>query len=181
MSSKLKRVFPNSIGNIYHKADGVKIVKATSEHAGYLQHRLRPTDIRECMISGASPWAALHMPLADPNGKTWTILINDEPACMYGISGISDEDDLYSAVIWLLGSDLIDKEWRKFLRVTRQIVDHLQDQYDILENVVPIDHKKTIKWLSWLGFMFAHKPTVINGFSCVRFVRCNHAIEVRFE
>jgi hypothetical protein len=181
MSKRLKRDFPKSTGSAFHKDGDVEIVKATSEHAAYLQHRLRPTDIRECMIAGASPWAALHTPLRDKESKTWTILFNGEPACMYGVSGISQDEDLNSAVIWLLGSNLVEKESRKFLRVTRQIVEYLQDRYDLLENVVPIDHNRTIKWLDWLGFYFSDQSTVINGFPCVRFVRCDPTIEVRFE
>ena len=181
MLKRSKRVFPKSTGSAFHKDGDVEIVRATSEHAAYLQHRLRPTDIRECMIAGASPWAALHTPLTDKHGKTWTILFNGEPACMYGVSTVSEEDDLSSAIIWLLGSDLVEKESRKFLKVTRQIVDYLQDRYDLLENVVPIDHTRTLKWLDWLGFYFSDQTTTINGFSCVRFVRCNPAIEVRFE
>jgi len=169
---KSRKAFPNSIGNVFHKEEGVEIVKATSEHAAYLQHRLRPTDMRECMIAGASPWAALHKPLTDKTGKTWTILFDGEPACMYGVSMLSPENEFNMANIWLLGSDLVEKHSRKFIRTTKQIVEHLQEQYMFLENVVPIDHDRTIRWLDRLGFQFAEETTVINGFACVRFVRC---------
>lgn len=181
MLKKSKKAFPNYIDNSYHKEGDVEIVKATSEHASYLQHRLRPTDIRECMIVGASPWAALHMPLSDKRGETWTIKIKDEPVCMYGVSGISDEDGFNSAIIWLLGSKSIEKEYRSFLRITKQIVNHLQTRFDLLENLVPADHTRTIRWLDWLGFLFAQETTIVNGFACIRFVRCNPEIEVRFE
>jgi len=38
------------------------IVKAKPIHAETLQHQLRPTDARECMIAGVTPWRALMSP-----------------------------------------------------------------------------------------------------------------------
>tara|TARA_E500000305_G_C3976147_1_gene214439 strand:+ start:261 stop:800 length:540 start_codon:yes stop_codon:yes gene_type:complete len=171
MLEKSKRDSINYINKI--EFTDARVVDATIEHAGYLQHHLRPTDIRECMIVGASPWIALHEPLRDPNGQTWTIIINNQPCAMFGVSDICFDEEYRSAAIWLLGSNLCEEEPLKFCRVTKRIIDMLLIDYDILENLVPIDHTKTIKWLNWLGFEFAKKPTTINGFQCVRFVRCN--------
>ena len=39
--------------------DGFSIAKATSEHANILQHNLRDSDVRECIIHGASPFRCL--------------------------------------------------------------------------------------------------------------------------
>jgi hypothetical protein len=63
MSSKSKRVFPNSTVNAFHVDGDVSIVEATYEHAEYLQDHLRSPDVRECMIHGATPWRALRYPI----------------------------------------------------------------------------------------------------------------------
>ena len=60
-------------------------------------------------------------------------------------------------------------------------MDSLFLDYDILENLVPVDHERTIKWLTWFGFSFAKKLTIINGYQCVRFVRCNSRLDVAWS
>jgi len=100
---------------------------------------------------------------------------------MFGVVPISSEDGFKTGSIWLLGTDLIDKHPRKFLPLTRKMLDYIAQDWDVLENVVPIDHHKTLNWLNWLDFMFGEDVVKINGFACVRFVRCAPHIEVTFE
>ena len=92
-----------------------------------------------------------------------------------------ETDDFAGATIWMLGSDVIDGNIRPFLRNSKLMCDWIAERYDLIENVVPIDHNKTLKWLDWLGFAFGEEATIVNGYSCVRFVRCDEAIEVRFQ
>lgn len=174
-------VFPNSTADAFHVEDDVKIVNATSDHAGYLQHHLRPYDLRECVIHGSTAWRALHLPLKMKNAKTWTVLYKDEPVCMYGVVPILIDESVRSATVWMLGGHQLDSVPIKFMKVASQVVEYLQQQYDILENVVPIDHVKTITWLDHLGFIFAEEPTIVNGFQCLRFVRCEKSIQVTFQ
>lgn len=179
MLEKSTKVSHNYIADC--PVEGVQIVKATVEHAGYLQHRLRPSDARECLIAGVSTWKALHEPLRDKYGNTWTILINGEPCAMFGTSDMTDREDLLCGCIWLLGSHLCEEKPVAFCKATKYIMDSLLLDYDILENLVPVDHERTIKWLTWLGFSFAKKLTIINGFQCVRFVRCNSRLDVAWS
>ena len=181
MSNKSKRVFPNSTVNAFHEDGDVKIVESTLEHAAYLQHHLRPSDVRECLIHGATPWRALHAPLASKKAITWTGMYKDTPACMFGVVPYQMTDDYVAGTVWLLGTEVLETEYRKFLRVSKNMSDWLLEHYDFLENVVPIDHEHTIKWLDWMGFAFGEEPVVINGYLCTRFVRCIDTIEVRFE
>ena len=179
MSEKCLKVSHNFISDCPIK--GVQIVDATVEHAGYLQHRLRPSDARECLIAGVSVWKALHEPLRDKHGKTWAIIIDGEPCAMFGTSDMTSREDLLCGCIWLLGSHACEEKPVTFCKATKFIMDALLLDYDILENVVPIDHDRTIKWLTWLGFTFAKKPTMVNGFQCVRFVRCNNRLDVAWS
>lgn len=181
MSKESKRVFPNSTANVFHEDGDVKIVAATSEHAAFLQHRLRDSDVRECLIHGSTPWRALHAPLRNPENLTWTGLYKDEPVCMFGVSPIVMHEEIAGGNIWMLGTHTIEEIPMTFLKMAKNIVEYIMTIYDYVENVVPIDHIETLKWLDWLGFSFAEEATVVNGYSCVRFVRCIETIEVRFQ
>jgi hypothetical protein len=174
-------VFPKSTVDTFHTEGDVKIVKANSEHAGYLQHHLRPYDLRECVIHGSTAWRALHQPLRLKGAHTWTVLYKDSPVCMFGVVPIVIDESVSSATVWMLGATQLDEVPVRFVKVAQQVVDWLQTQYDLLENVVPVDHTKTIAWLDHLGFMFAEEPTIVNGFQCLRFVRCEKSIEVTFQ
>ena len=181
MSSKSKRVFPNSTVNAFHIDGDVSIVEATYEHAEYLQNHLRSPDVRECMIHGATPWRALRYPIMKKDAVTYTALHKGVPACMFGVVPIYDDLDLKTGSIWLLGTDEIDKYPRKFLRASKPMLEYFMDRWDVVENVVPMDHKNTIEWLAWLGFLFSDEETLVNGFSCIRFVRCARHVEVSFD
>lgn len=171
----------NSTDKVIYKEGDVTIVESTAEHAGYLQHHLRPSDIRECMIHGATPWRALHLPLRHKTAETYTGFYKDEPACMVGVYPYDQEHEFKMGSIWLLGTYVLDENPRQFLRASKFMADMFLEKYDMLENVVPLEHSKTIRWLHWLGFEFGTKPIEINGFEVIRFVRCDTAIEVRFE
>ena len=53
----------------------INVKPATATHAGKLQHLLRLTDLRECMIQGSTPWRALHLPLTIDDAETFTALV----------------------------------------------------------------------------------------------------------
>lgn len=158
----------------------VQILQSVAEHAGYLQHHLRQSDVRECMIMGATPWRALHLPLGIKGAETYTVLGDCIPIAMFGVVPQHNDTEC-SASIWMLGSYGLEDHVRTWLRLTSSVFDYFQQSYDLLENVVPIDHRKTIKWLTLSGCAFAQTSTVINGYECVRFVRCVDWLSVSFE
>ena len=162
--------------------DKLTIIPATEFHAGELQHKLRLTDLRECMIGGSTPWRALHLPLSIKKAETFSVLSpSDETICMFGTVPVSNKDGIKTGSIWLLGSYELDKYSKTWLRLTESVFDYFQNTYDVLENVVPVDHKKTIRWLKYAKCMFAQQETLINGFPCVRFVRCAPHLIMSFQ
>lgn len=148
--------------------DGFSIAKATSEHANILQHNLRDSDVRECIIHGASPFRALMSSIRE-KGENYTCIINGQPICMFGVNSIMDN---MIGRIWLLGSYEIEKRGRKFIRWSESVVNYYQNKYYQLENVVPADHSHTIEWLQFLGFELITPPIKLNSFKVFRFVRC---------
>ena len=71
----------------------INVKRATATHAGKLQHFLRLTDVRECMIHGATPWRALHHPLTVEGAETYTALVDKTPICMGGTMPLVEKMD----------------------------------------------------------------------------------------
>ena len=80
--------------------DGYSIVKADSDHVHYLQNNLRDADVRECIIHGATPFRALMGGLREKNSETYTVMIDDNNAIMFGVNPIIEHT---IGKIWLLG------------------------------------------------------------------------------
>jgi hypothetical protein len=156
------------------------IVKADVQHAGELQHKLRNSDIRECLINGATPWRALHQPLGIQGAETYAVTNDKITIAMFGTVPITESNEC-CASIWMLGSEYLYDHFRTWVRITGPVFDYFLTKYDILENIVPVEHTDTIKLLSMSGCFFSSTPTIVNGYACLRFVRCVDHITVSFE
>ena len=167
------------IGNDYSilgKYGNGEIVKAKLSHAEYLQHHLRETDRRECLIANCTPWRALLYPLKSKSAETYTTLIDVVPAMMFGVVPI---DQYNVGRIWMLCSDQVEEHQKSFVKFSYNIVEYFQNKYYLLENIVPVEHTKTIKWLEYLGFFIHRKPFLINEYKVYRFVRCqSESVEI---
>jgi len=149
--------------------DGYSIIEADISHINYLQNNLRDTDVRECLIHGATPFRALMAGFREDKAETYTVIIDKKPAIMFGVTPVYEN---IIGKIWLLGSYDIENHSRKFLKWSRKVVDYFQNKYYQLENVAPADHKRTLNWLAFLGFQVLEQPINVNGFEVLRFVRC---------
>lgn len=148
---------------------GQSIIKSHISHIKYLQDNLRDTDVRECIIHGATPFRALMAGFKEKNAETYTVILDDKPAMMFGVTPVYDN---IVGKIWALGTYAIEDHSTKFLFWSRKVVDYFQKQYYQLENVVPADHIRTIDWLTFLGFTIIEQPIMINGYQVLRFIRC---------
>ena len=190
MSQKLmKPTLSYSHPDILYQDNQKEIVRATSEHAAYLQHHMRDEDKFECSLYDMSPWNALHSPLRWQEAETWTGVYKGTPVCMFGVCPNEENEELIDIFgsqvdigsIWLLGSTHVDTVYRPFLRLSRLAADHLCRQYDVVENVVPLQNSKTIMWLTWLGFNFFPQTIKVKDTECVRFVRCLSHLDVTLD
>ena len=130
---------------------------------------MRDADVRECMIHGSTPFRALMAGIREPNSESFTVLVDGQPAFIFGCNPIMDN---MIGKIWALGTYDIQKIQRKFLKWCIPVVDYFQKQYYQLENVVPADHNHTLQWLDFIGFDIIEQPIIVNGFAVLRFVRC---------
>ena len=152
------------------KIGQIKIVESIEEHADFLHSRLRKMDKREIWLHDASPSDVLHCPLQH-NHKTLTALYNNEPMCMFGTVAIDDTND---AIVWALGSDLIDENKKSFYKASLQVVNMLQADFTKIWNVVPCDHLQTIDWLKKLQFNISNEYFSLKNIPMLYFSRCNN-------
>ena len=105
-----------------------EIIKSSPSHAEKLQHNLRDTDLRECLIAGVSPWRALMQSLQVDTAETYTVLLKEEPVMMFGVV---PQHDLV-ARIWMLCSPVVEQYPKTFVKLSPSIVDYFQDKYFFL-------------------------------------------------
>jgi hypothetical protein len=91
-----------------------------------------------------------------------TGLVNDELVCMWGVCPISLISS--SGSPWMLGTDLIEKRQRIFLRRSKPWLEDIKKDYKHLENHVDERNILSVKWLKWLGFeMNEAQPYGVHG------------------
>lgn len=135
----------------------VSIRPATREDAIELGGLLRADDAREVYAQSAlSPLDGCLMSFR-VSSRAYTARWQGELACMFGVapmgSILADE-----AAPWLLGTDLIVKRQRTFLRYCVPRLQELFAGYARLENYVDVRNAVSIKWLGWLGFTIEQDP-----------------------
>jgi len=85
----------------------------------------------------------------DGDGEFWTMWIED---CIVGIGGLVPTQVQPEAVIWFLGTDLADSQWRTMTRYCRKMKNKWSADGWLLHNVVPLSDRLRISWLRHLGF-----------------------------
>ena len=140
------------------KIGPIEIVESIESHADYLYPRLREMDKREIWLQDANPAEVLHCPLQH-NHNTLTALYDSQPN---------------DAIVWALGSNLIDEKKKSFYKASLQVVNILQSDYTKIWNVVPCDHLQTIAWLKKLDFQISNQFFALKNIPMLYFSRCNN-------
>lgn len=112
------------------------------EHSRIAAH-LRQADIDEInALNGLSPGVAVAYSIANSE-KGAAVFIDGDLSAVFGIS---------RGVIWLVGTDEINKHPVAFYRTSRRIFRKLSNGYPKLENYVEARNIPYLRWLQWLGF-----------------------------
>lgn len=85
----------------------------------------------------------------DNSAEKWCALVDNKPACMWGIR---QESLLTGASIWLISTPLIEQHPYRFLVESRRAIKSAVDTYFMLYGYVDADYAKSSRWLEWLGF-----------------------------
>jgi hypothetical protein len=126
------------------------IVPATDEHVTQMLPHVRQADRNEVMAAGGRTVEDLLGRCVEQAELAWSGLVNDEVACIFGVTGVSVISE--TGIPWMIGTDLIDKHAKAFLRRNRPIVATMLTRYPYLKNYVDVRNTKAIEWLQWLGF-----------------------------
>lgn len=128
---------------------------ATLEDADYLAARLRHEDLQELIAAGSpSALTSLKAGILFSRPALSIVDANDKAVTMFGVAPSGDP---FVGFVWLLSSDVIDKNKTKFLRHSRKWLEALHKDYPVLTNRVDARNTVHIKWLEWLGFTFINK------------------------
>lgn len=138
----------------------VDIRKAEFADIAPIAIRMRYADKKEIWDSHRlNPYQALLRGVKSL-GNCWTILGDDMPEGMMGISRISLLSN--KGIIWLLGTDVLTQDRRLFVKVSKKVFDGMLDGFDYVENHVSTENEISLRWLERLGFNIEKEPVMIN-------------------
>jgi hypothetical protein len=129
----------------------VQIVAATDAHARHLAAHLREADRVE--LGTRSPAQLRNLLLESVSISRWAnvALLDGEVALMYGVAPTRENPRW--GVPWLLGTDLMSKVRKQFIRTCRSEVELMHAHFTFLYNRVHDQNALAIRWLIWLGFV----------------------------
>jgi hypothetical protein len=140
----------------------IKIVPTLPIHVEELAVTMRAPDVKEVFdASGMTPSEALLVGLAQ-SSVCYTALDGEGVVAIFGVSSlrknISEQgktgwyDEI--GVPWLLASDLIEKHWYTFVKLSGVYIKEFMRGREQLTNVTAQENAKVIQWLTWCGFSF---------------------------
>lgn len=126
------------------------IVPATQEHVEQMLPHVRKADRNEVMASSGLPVEDLLARSVRNAEMAWAGLVDDKVACIFGVTGASFLSE--TGYPWMIGTHLVERHAKPFLRRNRPIVKTMLNRYPYLKNYVDVRNIKAIEWLRWLGF-----------------------------
>ena len=128
---------------------GLNSRRATLRDAAYFSTRLRAADLQELEhSSGSDPLTAL-LRSVRLSTQSWVAEWEGEPVCLFGV--MEDAFDEERGIIWLVGTDDVERLQRPFLRTARRWFDGLSSRYGELANAVWSGNALHLRWLKWMG------------------------------
>jgi hypothetical protein len=147
-----------------------EIRPARPEDVDVLAPKLREMDQRELWaLSGHTPIEGLHNALK-LSVRALTAVIEGRVGMMWGVAPCGGILGLIG-VPWMLAADIIERPdiTREFIRQSRPYAQDLEVGFCRLENLVHAENRLTIRWLKWLGFIFAERTETFNSEKFYRF------------
>lgn len=134
---------------------------------GDIEDSKRPFKLREVEIleldqlSGMSPTEGVSRSIEHSlqDGNVYYRGLCKHTGDLKFILGVCQVEDTKMGVPWMLSSENFKPDW-EFIRGSKRFVgeDMFINDTNILCNYISKDNKKTIKWLTWLGFKFTPHP-----------------------
>jgi len=128
----------------------IRIVPIEEWHVARVIEKLRESDRKEAWKAWRLRADEVARLSVESSEEGFTILHEGEPTGLFGVSRAS----LFSetGIIWLLGTDGLEKIGYSLAKETRAVVDTLLEKYKKLMNWVDKKNCKSVLWLKRSGF-----------------------------
>ncbi len=127
-----------------------QIVPATLDHAADVAERMRDADRAEVYAaSGVTPLRSLEYSVGRSE-VSYAVEFDGRAEIMFGVGAINILAGIGAP--WLLGTDMVEREFRQFLRGSLWWRGQMLKRYPILRNMVDDRNTVSKRWLRWLGF-----------------------------
>lgn len=120
-----------------------------------LAANMRAADIREMEALGYTDTAATVGQSVRVSSIAWAALVDGKVALIAGAADLPTDKTV--GVVWMLGTDKLEKHAVRFLRNNIDYLQMLKQRYTSLVNVVHADNIVSIGWLRSLGFTIYEK------------------------
>jgi hypothetical protein len=132
----------------------------------WIASRIRKEDADECAAAaGQTPTEALTGSVGGSD-VCRTIEYAGAPIAMFGFKGTPGHE----AIVWMLGTDDIDKAKKSFMRSVHENIHRFLCVYPVLYNYVDGQNLKAVSWLRKMGAeVFDAQPMGVNGTPFHRF------------
>lgn len=87
----------------------------------------------------------------EASALAWTALADGEPALIVGVTPLGSLMGDVGAP-WMLGTDLVTKHQRAFMRYSPGYIEKMQSAFSHLLNFVHAENKAACRWLKHMGF-----------------------------
>ena len=117
-----------------------------------LAPKMRIADREEIRASnGSSPLEALVIPFTYEKSRSYTI-IGTAKEGVIGMFGVAPTKDPEYGIAWLLSSEDLFKQTKRFIKECPYWVSQMSEGYTYIYNWVDRRNWKSLKWLQFLGF-----------------------------
>ena len=137
----------------------IKLTRHNISEINYLVENLRQADYEEILAAGHSN-IYLNIYMSVDNSICYAAKADETLRCIFGVTKPMPDG---ARVVWLLGTDTLDKHTRIFFFLFKFIADNWIKKYGTLFNHVHGKNKKSLRWLRYLGAKFYAPITASTG------------------
>jgi len=131
--------------------------EATADDLISLAPRLRQADIEEILINKDSDVTRILLQGLATSAQSWVLLWD---GVVEFAGGVVDAGNGVG-IPWQVGSDAIRKHVKKYLEVSKQVLQEWQTTFTMLHNFVGVHNTESIHYIKRLGFTIGDQPVPI--------------------
>lgn len=133
-------------------ASSIDIATPDERDLEALAANMRAEDRAECeAATGCANMLAVVRDSFAASSECWRLRVNGSLVCVWGVVPLPGGS---RGVVWMLGTDAVERFPVAFWRVCRTVVPELAAKWAVLVNAIDIRHEKAIRWGERLGFAF---------------------------